>query len=244
MSLGRSFVLVLVLVVVVVVVVLVGSPPATGVPASPVVQPASSSPATTSNLRMTRNVPTYDGWMPDTPSPEITPRMRASAKANPNSWLYVIDPAFDADADIPPWGVVGAYRVDERGGIDQAFHPNTEYRPSPAALRMPSAATELERLLQWIVTGHREETELPAAVLKARLLIYATGPDDTAVTAFPDRTGRVMVPACTSVAHVPPAWPGWREIKGEDLPPHLSNHPLVINPTGPITALLPTDTLR
>jgi hypothetical protein len=180
--------------------------------------------------------------MPDTP-PEITPRMRTSALANPNAWLYVIDPAFDADADIPPWGVVGAYRVDADGEISPSFRRNTEYRPSPTALGMPSPSSDLERLLQWIVSGHREEAELPAAVLRARLLIYASGPDDHEVTAFPDRTGRIMVPACTSVAHVPTAWPGWREIPGRDLATQLAGHPLVINPTGPVTALLPAPTL-
>ncbi|MFC4858866.1 type VII secretion system-associated protein [Actinophytocola glycyrrhizae] len=181
--------------------------------------------------------------MPDTPPPAITPRMRASATANPNSWLYVIDPAFDADADIPPWGVVGAYRVDRSGEIDPAFRRNTEYRPSPTVLRMPAPATELERLLQWITTGHRAEAELPPAVLKARLLIWSSGQDDHAVTAFPDRTGRIMVPACTSVARVPSAWPGWREILGRELAAQLGGHPLVVNPTGPITALLPAAAL-
>ncbi|MGB3442932.1 MAG: type VII secretion system-associated protein [Actinophytocola sp.] len=181
--------------------------------------------------------------MPETPSPEITPRMRASAMANPNTWLYVIDPAFDAGADVPPWGVVGAYRVDGGGGIDPEFRRNTEYRPSPTALRMPAPASDLERLLQWITTGHREESELPGAVLGSRLLVYASGPDDHAVTAFPDRTGRIMVPACTSAANVPAAWPGWREVQGRDLAPRLGDHPLVINPIGPITALLPAAAL-
>jgi hypothetical protein len=186
--------------------------------------------------------------MPDTPppvvSPEITPRMRASAMANPNTWLYVIDPAFDADADIPPWGVVGVYRVDAAGEIGPTFRRNTEYRPSPAALRMPAASSGLERLLQWITSGHRAEDELPAAVLRARLLVYATAPEDRSVTAFPDRSGRIMVPACTSVAHVPAAWPGWREVSGRELAARLGGHPLVINPIGPITALLPAAALR
>jgi hypothetical protein len=182
--------------------------------------------------------------MPDTPSPEITPRMRASAMANPNTWLYVIDPAFDADADIPPWGVVGAYRVDAEGEIGPMFRRNTEYRPSPTALGMSHAASDLERLLQWITSGHRDESELPAAVLRSRLLVYAAGPDDRSVTAFPDRSGRIMVPVCTSVACVPAAWPGWREVLGRDLAAQLSGHPLVINPIGPITALLPAAALR
>lgn len=164
--------------------------------------------------------------------------------ANPNTWLYVIDPAFDADADIPPWGVVGAYRVDAHGEVDPEFRRNTEYQPSPAALGMPTASSDLERLLQWITSGHRPEAELPAAVLRARLLVYASGPSDRSVTAFPDRSGRIMVPACTSVAHVPAAWPGWREVLGGDLARLLGGHPLVINPIGPITALLPASVLR
>jgi hypothetical protein len=177
--------------------------------------------------------------MPDTPPPPITRDMRASAMANPNTWLYVIDPAFDENADIPPWGVVGAYRVDERGEIDPTFRRNTEYRPSPTALRMPDPATPLDELLQLVKAGHRDESALPAAIHDAKLLVYAAGPDDHALTAFPARDGRVMVPACTSVAYIPKAWPGWREIRGADLVKYLQDHPLVINPIGPITALIP-----
>jgi hypothetical protein len=181
--------------------------------------------------------------MPDTPPPPITEDMRASAMANPNTWLYVIDPAFDEDADIPPWGVVGAYRVNDHGEIDPTFRRNTEYRPSPAALRMPAPATQLDELLQLVKAGHRDESTLPAAVRDAKLLVYASGPDDRALTAFPARDGRVMVPACTSVAYVPTAWPGWREIRGADLAPHLKGYPLVVNPIGPITALFPAEDL-
>lgn len=177
--------------------------------------------------------------MPDTPPPPITQDMRASAMANPNTWLYVIDPAFDSDADIPPWGVVGAYRVDDHGAIDPTFRRNTEYRPSPTALRMPSPASPLDDLLQRIKAGHQDESVLPAAVLDAKLLLYAAGPDDRSVTAFPARDGRVIVPVCTSVAYVPRAWPGWREVRGRDLAQLLQGHPLVVNPIGPITALLP-----
>jgi hypothetical protein len=176
--------------------------------------------------------------------PEITPRMRANARANPGTWLYVIDPAFDADADVPPHGVVGAYPVDERGEIRSAFRPNTAYRPSPTALRMPKPASGLERLLQLIRAGHTEAATLPTAVLLAPLLLYASSPADRSVVGFPDRRGTVLVPACTSVAYVPSAWPGWREVTGRDLVPLLGDHPLVINPAGPIPATIPAADLR
>ena len=41
--------------------------------------------------------------------PKITDEMRANARANPNSWLYVIDEAFDPNGAVPSWAVVGAY---------------------------------------------------------------------------------------------------------------------------------------
>ncbi|HEY7597466.1 MAG TPA: type VII secretion system-associated protein [Actinophytocola sp.] len=175
--------------------------------------------------------------------PEITPRMRASARANPGTWLYVIDPAFDADADIPPWGVAGAYPVNAGGEIDAAFRRNTGYRPSPAAPHVPDPASDLERALRLAGSGQVDQSTLPAAVLRAPLLLYATSPGDRAVTGFPTRQGTVVVPACTSVAHVPSAWPGWREITGRDLVPLLHGHPLVINPAGPFAALIPAEHL-
>ena len=44
---------------------------------------------------------------------------------------------------------------------------------------------------------------------------------------------------CTSVACVPSAWPGWREVSGRDLVPLLHGHPLVLNPAGPVSAMIP-----
>jgi hypothetical protein len=176
--------------------------------------------------------------------PAITAEMRAAARENPNSWLYVIDPALDPDGEVPPSGVIGMYPVNERGEIEDAFQPNAGYRPSPVV-------PDLDRLLELVRDGERDQAELLPAVLAARLLLYAAGPADTSVTGFPNRRDRlalrqradeentVVVPVCTAPAHVPPAWPGWREITGRDLVPLLHGHPLVINPSGPVTAAIP-----
>ena len=173
-------------------------------------------------------------------SPEITPEMRAAALENPNSWLYVIDPALDPDGDVPPWGVVGAFPVNEHGQIEDAFEPNAEYRPTPVAIKDPDSAAVLESLLAKVKAGERDERDLLPAVLAARLLVYASSAEDGAVTGFPNRRdGSVMVPACTSPARVPAGWPGWREVTGRELVPLLHGHPLVINPGGPVTALIP-----
>ncbi|GLZ37676.1 type VII secretion system-associated protein [Actinokineospora sp. NBRC 105648] len=171
--------------------------------------------------------------------PEITLDMRASARSNPNSWLYVIDPEFGPHDELPPWAVVGAYPVDERGDIGDGFRANDDYRPSPTALRMPVATNRLEKAIQLIFTRHLEQQELLPELLAAELLIFARSSGDREVTGFRNRDGRVMVPVCTSPAHVPPAWPGWREVRGRDVARMLHGHPLVVNPSGPITAVVP-----
>ncbi len=177
---------------------------------------------------------------PQMPSPDITPEMRASAKTNPNTWLYVIDPLFESEADVPPWGVVGAYPVDATGEIEDAsFQANDKYRPSPQALRMPAPAGPLDELLQLIRTGHRPPDELPPVLRTSTLLLYAAAPNQYDVVGFPDPDGRVFVPVCTAEEHVPAAWPGWRFVTGADLGPLLDGYPLLVNPIGPISAIVP-----
>jgi hypothetical protein len=179
---------------------------------------------------------------PDRDAPPITDEMRAAAHEHPNSWLFVIDPAFDPAGDVPEWGVVGAYPVNADGGIDEPFHPRPGYRPSPRARGWPEPSTELERVVQLVRAGHREATDLTAAVLAADLLIYAgadAGPE-LAVIGFPDRaTGQVVVPACTTASRVPTEWPAWRAVRGRDLVPLLDGHPLAIDPGRPTGVLLP-----
>lgn len=172
-------------------------------------------------------------------TPEITPEMRAAALENPNSWLYVIDPALDPDEEVPPWGVVGAYPVNNLGQIEDNFRPNDEYRPTVAA-----AAPDLDELLERVKAGSLEQSALLPAVLSARLLVYAASAADTTVTGFPSRRyGTVLVPVCTAPQHVPPVWPGWREVSGRELVGLLNGHSMVINPNGPVTALIPASHL-
>ncbi|GAA4414592.1 type VII secretion system-associated protein [Actinokineospora soli] len=171
--------------------------------------------------------------------PEITLDMRIAARSNPGSLLHVIDPAFADDEDVPPWAVVGAYPVDRSGEIREVFHPNPDYRPSPRALRMPVPSNEAERVMQLVKTRHLPQSALIPALRAARLLVYARDGRDTGITAFPNHDGRVMVPACTSVGRVPKQWPAWRELTGAALAPLLEGFTLVVNPSGPITAIVP-----
>ena len=175
--------------------------------------------------------------------PEITAEMRANARANPNSWLYVIDEAFDPNGPVPSWAVVGAYPVNASGDVVEDFHPNDRYRPSPKALGFPEPGNDLERLLQLVRTEHRPARELPAAILDATLFVYAMSPVQRTVIGFHNTDGRVMVPAYTRKALVPSEWPHARAVLGRDIVGLLGGHPIAVNPHDVIAAIVPAEHL-
>ncbi|MGH3627309.1 MAG: SseB family protein [Sciscionella sp.] len=312
-------------------------------------------------------------------APAITDRMRSDARANPNSWLYIVDPAYTDAPDIPDWAVVGAYPVNEFGEIEEGFRRNDDYRqddyrqageggnadhapepstpldtprhaqafqqgategtgtepadprpdvvqfpgdepaaeppsaprhatgevwppvveeaphselpqptgereaagrhsaaappappqgpgaganpsqpaaadtgnrpPAPSAARRPLAGGDpnglLEGLLKLANTGRADQSELLPTLLDAQLLLYGRSEGDSGVLGFLERnTGQVMVCVCTSPRYVPNTWPGWRTVRGRDLVPALGESPLVINPAGPVCAIIAPEHLR
>ncbi|MFC4005524.1 type VII secretion system-associated protein [Prauserella oleivorans] len=176
--------------------------------------------------------------------PKITREMRANARANPNSWLYVIDEAFDPNGRVPSWAVVGAYPVNAAGEVVEDFHPNDRYRPSPKALGYPEPANDLERLLQLVQTKHRPAEDLPPVILDSTLFVYAISPVQRTVIGFHNTDGRVMVPAYTQKSLVPAEWPHARAVLGRDIVELLGGHPLVVNPHDIVTAVVPAEHLQ
>ncbi|AHI01905.1 hypothetical protein KALB_8548 [Kutzneria albida DSM 43870] len=157
--------------------------------------------------------------------------MRDNAKANPNTWLHILDPAFRPGEEVPPHGVIGSFRVDANGDIDERFEPNPQWRPSPKAAAMPEPETELERILQRARTGYEPGEALIRAVLNATLLVYAKSPQDRELAGFQDQvTGQILVAAASSHRYVPEAWPHSRAIAGRDLVTQLAGCPLLLNP--------------
>jgi hypothetical protein len=175
--------------------------------------------------------------------PEITAEMRANARANPNSWLYVIDEAFDPNGPVPSLAVVGAYPVNAAGDVVEDFHPNDRYRPSPKALGFPEPTNDLERMLQLVHTQHRPAADLPRTILDATLFVYAMSPVQRTVIGFHNTDGRVMVPAYTRKSLVPAEWPHARAVLGRDIVGLLGGHPIAVNPHDLITAVVPAEHL-
>ena len=159
--------------------------------------------------------------MTDRTAPPITAQMREHARQNPGTWLYIVDPGYsDDEGEVPPEGVVGAYRIDEHGEIDEDFQFNDEYEPSELTFALPDPVNDLERVLQRIAGGEGHEDELPPAVLAADVLLYdpENGEGEPAVYAAELDDGTQLVPACTSPERVPEAWPGTRRVPGAALP--------------------------
>lgn len=176
--------------------------------------------------------------------PTITREMRANARANPNSWLYVIDEAFDPKGPVPSWAVVGAYPVNAAGDVVADFHPNNRYRPSPKALGFPDPTNDLERLLQLVRTEHRPSTDLPRVVLDSTLFVYAMSPVQRTVIGFHNTDGQVLVPAYTRKSLVPREWPHARAVLGRDIIDLLGGHPVAVNPHDIITAVIAAEHLH
>ncbi|MDR7302194.1 type VII secretion system-associated protein [Haloactinomyces albus] len=178
------------------------------------------------------------------PGPPITDEMREQARQTPDSWLYIVDPGYqEAGENVPPEGVVGAYRIDSEGEIDEEFHHNDEYQPSEQSIEMPEPTNELEQVLQRIATGEAPDTDLPPAVLDADLLLYAPETDDDAIYAAEMTDGSQLVPACTSVSRVPENWPGYRTVPGSALPELLNGLDLGLNLDEGLRAVIPHNVL-
>ncbi|WP_433871840.1 type VII secretion system-associated protein [Saccharopolyspora sp. CA-218241] len=176
--------------------------------------------------------------------PVITPAMREQAVKQPNTWLYVVDPIFtDPSAEVPPWGFIGGYRVDEHGEITDDFSPNPNYRPSPVALRLPAPTNDVERALQLTTTGYAQGQALLAALLEAELVLFAQ-PQGSGLFVMDHESGRKQLQVFTSDGFLPPNWTTWQRMTGRALAGlNLAGTDVQINPTSPVKARLPGEDL-
>ncbi|MGJ7907160.1 type VII secretion system-associated protein [Actinopolyspora sp. H202] len=176
--------------------------------------------------------------------PVITPAMREQAAQQPNSWLYVVDPIFtDPNAEVPPWGFIGGFRVDEHGGITADFSPNPNYRPSPVALRLPAPTNDVERALQLTTTGYAPSQTLLGSLLEAELILFAQ-PQGEGLFTFEHPSGRNQLQVFTSEGHLPRNWTSWQRMTGRSL---AELRPLgtdmQVNPTSPGKVRVPCEDL-
>jgi SseB protein N-terminal domain len=102
--------------------------------------------------------------------PPVTEAIRERARQSPNSWIYSVDGAYDADGVVPPYAVIGAWPVNEHGELG-TFTANDNYRPSPAALHLDLPTEAVDAALQLAATGHGSDSDVLAALAEASIYL-------------------------------------------------------------------------
>ncbi|MCX5194181.1 type VII secretion system-associated protein [Streptomyces sp. NBC_00249] len=108
---------------------------------------------------------------PGATSPQITEAMRTQAAEHPGSWVYAIDPFVDPAGRVPPYAIIGAWKVDGRGEITDHFKSNPNYRPSPRSAGMSEPTDPVDSAIQRAATGYGIEAEVVAALARSTVFL-------------------------------------------------------------------------
>ncbi|WP_051799238.1 type VII secretion system-associated protein [Streptomyces sp. NRRL S-337] len=169
--------------------------------------------------------------------PPVTEALRAQAAQQRGGYVYAIDPYFNPEGAVPPYGIVGGWSVDSSGQLVSFTH-NQNYRPSPMALEFPPPVTALDEALQRAVTGYGSEQELLAAFRDATLILFAQEGQTGLYTVVEDDGSR-YIPAFTHPTHAPDTWHQWQETIGRHLA--ATGLPIRLNPGHRISLTIPGD---
>jgi hypothetical protein len=173
-------------------------------------------------------VPDRDQVMPVPPQEVVE-----AAKAAPDHWFAMIDPAWSDPEQAPHWAMVGQWRSNDVGEIVE-WSGNDEYRPSPAALRWPEPTDPVDSAVQLAATGYGPAEDVTHALRIAELAVLVR-PDGALVTAGTEQ-GEPVVPAFTAQAHL--AWAGRLAFEVLPIARLLERlpvgHELYLNPAGPV----------
>ncbi|WP_438490799.1 type VII secretion system-associated protein [Streptomyces sp. S186] len=167
--------------------------------------------------------------------PPVTEALRAQAARQRDGYVYAIDPYFDPNGAVPPYGIVGGWSVNSSGQLVSFTH-NPNYRPSPVALEFPPPVTALDGALQRAVTGYGSEQELLTAFRDATLILFAQEGQTGLYTVVEDDGSR-YIPAFTHPTHAPDTWHQWQQITGHHLA--ATGLPVRLNPGHRISLTIP-----
>lgn len=180
---------------------------------------------------------------PRTAVPPVTDTLREQAAQQPGSWIFAIDPHFDPDGKVPPYGVVGAWKVDDRGHLSGEFQHNPKYRPSPRARGMKDPTDPVDAVIQLAATGYASDTDVQSAILDSTVYVV---PGSTSTTATRPQTNQPFILAIyTSPLHAPSSVPEVQRTHFRDLLatlPELGS--LKLNPHGSVSVEIPLADIR
>lgn len=174
--------------------------------------------------------------------PPLTDALRAEARAHPGGWVYAVDAGFDGAADVPPQGIVGAWRSDENGEVREEFVPNPRYVATPRARGWAEPATPLEDVLQLVRAGYGSTQQLLGAFASADVVVFSR--PEGGLFLAPAQDGGRLVYAYTDAAKATAA--GYAEhatLRGSELAAAVpAGVRIVLNPgSEPAAVIDPTE---
>ncbi|MFF4796292.1 type VII secretion system-associated protein [Streptomyces sp. NPDC001276] len=178
----------------------------------------------------------------DEPMADVPDAIREAAKAAPDHWFGMVDPAWRGGDAPPNWAVVGQYRSDTDGEVVE-WQYNDDYRPSPSANGWPPPTDPVDEAIQLAATGYGPEQDVFRLLTDAEVDILL-GPDDSPVTAR-DPDGAPVVPVFTSTHQLRSGGRyASRTVLVRDLLGDLvDNTHLYVNPAGAVSMTVAPDQL-
>lgn len=171
--------------------------------------------------------PKLDGSLAPAP---VTEQMLQHARANAGGQVYVIDPEFDPDGEVPGWAIRGYYPVDSNGTLDtSSWVANPDYRPGPLTRGWARPRNRVERALQLAAAGYQPDALLLAALAQAEVTVLTTGQSGDQIPVLAGEGGQDTVAVFTSSEHVSTATPH-RSVAVADLLPLLPTVIVAVNP--------------
>ncbi|MEV4002596.1 type VII secretion system-associated protein [Actinomadura sp. NPDC049753] len=156
---------------------------------------------------------------------------------------------FDSDDDVPAYGIVGAWSIDEDGKITNSFKKNPDYRPSPEVLGFPEPTDPLDAAIQLVVAGYGDDSQALAQLRSSEVLVAAGPEGDSGSVWVHEIDGIEGVFTFTSRAQLPkePLLEGgsWRALPARELASSVpDNVDIVININSPARWKIDSQSLR
>ncbi len=175
-------------------------------------------------------------------TPPVTDAVRAEAAAHPGAWVYAIDPFFSPSGDVPPYGVIGAWKADAHGQVTNEFKHNPRYRPSPRSLGMPDPTDAVDAAIQLAATGYSDDSSVRAALLDS--VVFLASDVDSEV-ARSEGAGSGITSVYTSEHHAPSSALQLRRIDFRVLLAELPDYSILkLNPGSSASVQVPLEDMR
>ncbi|GAA2485861.1 type VII secretion system-associated protein [Streptomyces gobitricini] len=170
--------------------------------------------------------------------PPVSDAVRAQAAKTPNAWVYAVDPYFEPLGKVPPYGVVGAWRVDNQGNVTDEFRPNPNYRPSPKARGFKAPTDPLDSVIQLAASGYASDSDVQSALVDA--VVYVVPGMNAMVESHAEGDDRLVVHIYSSPMHAPSSVPEVQRALFRALLPELPECAVLqLNPGSSVSAEVP-----